>query len=250
MILLRDSGLGPEVFLVARRAELNVFAGALVFPGGKVDPQDSWQRLIACCSQRHRYDEQQLLLRVAAIREAFEESGVLFARDQASGELLSAARMADLASYRPLLDSRELAFADFLQQQSLELAVDLLTHFSNWVTPPQRKKRFDTHFFVARVAADVQLEHCGREADDSVWATAKQLLAWSEEGRWDILFPTLANLSKVGLSATVAEVIETAEAAEVDVIMPNYIKQGDKVHVSIDEKLGFPVSEQLMPVPK
>ncbi len=245
IILLRDSDLGPEVFMLARHAKMESFAGALVFPGGKVDVQDSSARLKPFCLAEGA-DDSALALKVAAIREAFEEAGVLFARGRETGDLLDAVRMAALSGYREKLDAREQSLADFLKQENLELATDLPVHFSNWITPVMlHHKRFDTHFFVAAVPPGIELLHCGRETDGSLWGRPQQLLDEAEAGRLNMVFPTLCNLSKIALGNSVAEIIAAAKSAlPVEALLPKTEKRGNQVHVSIPRNAGFPMYRQ------
>lgn len=247
VMLLRDSTRGPQVFMLARRQELERFGGALVFPGGKVEARDSAPRLRDYCAHVEKLHGNQFSLRVAAVREAFEETGLLFARDRDSAGFLDPVRMASLSAYREKLEAGTTSLADFLRSENLVLAVDLLVPFSNWVTPPVEFKRFDTYFFVAAVPAGVELLHCGRETEDSLWATPQELLDGEAAGRWEILFPTLCNLSKLATGRSVSEVITSAVSSAGKPIMPKMERHEDGLHLSIPQDAGYPKWQHVIP---
>jgi 8-oxo-dGTP pyrophosphatase MutT (NUDIX family) len=147
LLLLRDGGDGLEVLMVSRHEEAGFAAGALVFPGGKVDPVDA--ALAACCPPAPDLDETALVLRIAAIRETFEECGILLARG--NGALLTAELLAALLTRHGNADA---GFAALVAAAGLELATDHLVPYAHWITPVDRPKRFDTHFFLAPAAHD------------------------------------------------------------------------------------------------
>ena len=125
--------------------------------------------------------------RVAAIREAFEESGVLLARNEQTGSIVDAGRLKSLEHYRDPLNRGEVGIADFLTKEGLRLAGDMLTPFAHWITPERVPKRFDTHFFLAPAPHKVDALHDGTESVGSVWITPKTAIA-DAEGR-DALAP-------------------------------------------------------------
>ena len=128
--------------MTLRHEEAGFAGGALVFPGGKVDPADRPPPGIA---RTRRLDEATLVLRIAAIRETFEECGILLAR--AGGALLSAGLAAMLQRH-----AADAGFAALVAAAGLELAIDDLVPYAHWITPVDRPKRFDTHFFLAPAA--------------------------------------------------------------------------------------------------
>jgi hypothetical protein len=152
--------------------------------------------------------------KVAAIREAFEECGVLFARPEGDESLVPAARAAALDRAAP--------FAELMARQGLVPALDALVPFAHWITPDFVPKRFDTHFFLARAPADQALAHDGRETVDSVWIAPQEALA--EHGkRYKLLFPTFRNLWKLATQADVASGLAAARAAPVVTVLPEKI---------------------------
>lgn len=248
VLLVRDSDGGPEVFMLVRGDKASDrFAGALVFPGGKVDGQDSGARLSANYSDS--WDESQRALRVAALREAFEESGVLLARDGA-GALINSERMAELGNDRQAVASGELLFADLLQRENLTLAIDALVPFAHWLTPPMAVKRFDTHFFVVRLPANAALLHCGRETVDCVWRQPVQLVLEANQGKWNIVFPTLCTLSKLALFNSVDGLLSNVADVPPTTVSPQVSHSAEGMLLQIPADAGYPVYQQLLPAAK
>ena len=134
--------------MVVRHHQIDFASGALVFPGGKADPQDFDDALIPYLRGAEA-DTDMRAAQVSAIREAFEECGILLAREAGSDDIISGARLAELQSAREPMNKGDIALLDFLQNEKLELACDTLTHFAHWITPPMMPKRFDTHFYLA-----------------------------------------------------------------------------------------------------
>src|SRR5258708_18564217 len=200
LLLLRDSAAGLEVLMISRHEAAGFAAGALVFPGGKVDPVDA--ALAAHCPPAPALDADALVLRIAAIRETFEECGILLARN--AGALLSAERLAALLARHGTSDA---GFAALVAAAGLELATDDLVPYAHWITPVDRPKRFDTHFFLAPAAHDQIAVHDGREAVDAVWTTPQSVLAGADSARIKLVFATRMNLVKLARSRNVAEAI-------------------------------------------
>ena len=244
IILVRDVDDGLEVFMVARNYQVDSFSGALVFPGGKLDCKDSSAEIRLLCRDAELYGDDQLALRVASVREAFEESGILLARDSNSGEFPTTEKMLSLGRYRESLEQGGIDLVTILQQENLELAVDYLEHFSNWLTPKGwPAKRFDTHFFVAKTPKNYSLIHDGSETVASLWGTPEKLMSEADKGRWNIVFPTRANLSRLNLFASTDDLLSDCRRIEVDKIEPLYEQFSDSVKVSVPEDAGYPFRE-------
>ena len=148
ILLLRPGKENLEVFMVVRHHQIDFASGALVFPGGKADPQDFDDALIPYLRGAET-DTDMRAAQVSAIREAFEECGILLAREAGSDNIISDERLAALQSAREPMNKGDILLLDFLQNEKLELACDALTHFAHWITPPMMPKRFDTHFYLA-----------------------------------------------------------------------------------------------------
>ena len=191
---------GFEIFMVRRPAR-GVFPNLRVFPGGKVDPADD--ALAAHCHALSDAAASRALglasggLRywVAAIRECFEECGVLFAyRDDLLFRAKDAGEAARLRDHQHALATGALSLRDFIAREKLRLATDRLFYFSHWITPPTAPMRFDTRFFLAALPAGQTAHEDGAEAADGEWTTPAQALANHADGRWEMIPPTLTTL--------------------------------------------------------
>jgi 8-oxo-dGTP pyrophosphatase MutT (NUDIX family) len=221
VLLLRDGAEGLEVFMVVRHHQIDFASGALVFPGGSVDPGD---RAIAEGLPGLGGPEAGAL-RIAAIRETFEECGVLLARPRGAAALVDAARLTAIeAAHRAALCRGERPFAEILAAEDLVPATDHLVHFAHWITPASRPKRFDTHFFLADAPADQLAAHDGGESVDSVWIRPAQALAETEAGLRKLVFATRLNLMKLAGCATVAAAFVAAAAAPVVTVEPEAVE--------------------------
>lgn len=214
--------------MVVRHGE-SVFApGALVFPGGRVDADDS---VIAAREEVYPGDgfaSYERAMRVAAIRETFEECGVLLARPRGGAGLVDAARYAQIeADHRVALHSHGRAFHDILETEKLALAPDLLVHYAHWITPIHQKRRYDTQFYLAPAPADQLAVHDGGEAVDSIWISPADALAGQDDGRYKLVFPTFLNLRKLSRFGSVAEAMAATRAARVVTVQPQMLRKGE-----------------------
>ncbi|SLN14803.1 NUDIX hydrolase [Oceanibacterium hippocampi] len=221
VLLLRDGPAGLEVFMVVRHREIDFASGALVFPGGKVDPEDCDGRLTDRCPGCEGLDATARAVRVAAIREAFEECGVLLARKRGAAALVGGDMLTALeARYRAALVANTTDMATVAAAEDLELATDLLAPFAHWITPKPLPKRFDTMFFLARAPEDQLAVHDGSESVDSVWARPLDVLADWEAKRRTLVFATRMNVAKLGRAASVDAAFEQAASAPLVTVEP------------------------------
>ena len=250
VLLIRDNPQRQaiEVFMVARHQAVNSFSGALVFPGGKVDELDNVSQLRDHCTLADVTDATQLALRVAAVREAFEESGLLLARPQGSVNCIDQQRLQQLSHYRQALDKRTVSMLEFCQQEQLQLALDLLLPYAHWITPKTRPKIFDTHFFLAAAPVEqLQLaQHDGVETMDSMWITAADALQQAAQGQHIIVFPTRMNLLKLDRSKTVAVALETAGNESIVTVQPIVENTDQGSILNIPKAAGYAASRVYM----
>ncbi len=222
VLLLRDSGEGMEVFMVVRHHQIDFASGALVFPGGSVDPGD---RAIAANPMlfppQPGLNAAEAALRVGALRETFEECGILLARAREEGCLISAVRLRSIEeAWRVAMTAGEKSFADILIAEDLVLAPDALVPFAHWITPERMPKRFDTHFFLAVAPPDQVAVHDGEEAVDSIWISPRRAIAETEAGTYKLVFPTQKNLEKLGRHTTAQAAVAAARAAKIVTVLP------------------------------
>ncbi len=218
ILLLRDGDEGLEVFMVKRHHQIDFVAGALVFPGGKLEKGDSDAALEGHSDCDADWTAPMRALGAGAIREAFEESGILLARDARTGAFVTAERLLPLQPYRALLETRAVSLAGMLAKEDLRLALDQLVPFAHWITPANMPKRFDTHFFLAVSPVGQIGSHDGRESVDSIWISPGK--AVSDRRQWNVIFPTKLNLMKLDGAKTVAAAIAAARADKVLPVTP------------------------------
>jgi 8-oxo-dGTP pyrophosphatase MutT (NUDIX family) len=230
ILLLRDGAAAPddkgrgeiEVFMMVRHHEIEFSSGALVFPGGSVDASDR-----EIVERREFYtggegaDARTLSFRIAAIRETFEESGILLARPRGSTDLVDARQAASIAAeHRAELTERKTTFPKILADTGMVLALDKLVPYAHWVTPEGMSKRFDTWFFLAAAPPDQLGAHDGKESTDSLWLSPHEAVAGGENGRFKLPFPTTRNLIKLGKQPNVTAALNDARAKPVVTVMP------------------------------
>jgi 8-oxo-dGTP pyrophosphatase MutT (NUDIX family) len=246
IVLIRDGSAGIEVFMLVRHERLDFASGALVFPGGGVDPHDRAPALRERVPPALRdLEPGELALRVAAIREAYEECGVLLARPWGAGALVDGERLRRIdARYAEGRRRHELDLGQVAEEEALELACDLLVPFAHWITPATQPKRFDTHFYLTAAPLDHMAVHDGHESVESVWKEAATLCREADEGRWQVMFPTRMNLERVARSRTVAQALEAARRTPVVTVLPQLVErlEGGR-RLRIPAEAGYGVSE-------
>lgn len=229
VMLLRDNDAGMEVFMIVRHQNSDVHGGALVFPGGRVDDED--YQLAADAARfppLPGIDVNTAALRVAAVRETFEECGVLLARARGDEAMISAARLRDIeATHRAPMTRGERSFGAILAAENLVMASESMVYFANWITPERSAKRFDTHFFLAAAPSDQVALHDGHEAVDSVWIAPCTAVERAKAGTYQLRFPTHMNLQKLGRHAVSAAALDAARANRVVTVMSKQEKTAD-----------------------
>lgn len=215
VMVVRDTDHGIEVFMLRRNPGSDFVAGAMVFPGGAVDPGDSASDMERYCSGLNDAEasaalgvpEGGLAFWVAAVRETFEEAGLLLAYDS-HGHLvpLDDPRVRRrFAKYRHEVDAGHLPFFELCHRERLTVASDAIHYVSNWVTPVGPTRRYDTRFFVARAPARQNGRHDDRETVDSRWVRASEALDRADE--LAIITPTARNLEVINRFDTVDDLM-------------------------------------------
>jgi 8-oxo-dGTP pyrophosphatase MutT (NUDIX family) len=204
-ILVRARGSQPEILLLKRGERARFMPNAYVFAGGALDPQDDGAEVRDLCegldekaaSERLQLPSNGLRFYVAAVREAFEECGLLLAYDS-RGELVDLSTWDDahLRDARLQLSQGRLSLAALCEAHGWRLAVDKLAFFSHWITPPGAL-RFDTRFFLSLAPARQNASLAGNEMSELVWHTAAEALAEYTSGRLLLMFPTRAILNDI-----------------------------------------------------
>ena len=249
VLILRDGETVPEVLMVERHYQIDFAAGALVFPGGKATDEDSspgWDDYTDGDFGPIQQDA-----RIAAVREAFEESGLLLARPRSGRGTdmpLVGPDVADkLDPFRAAVDRGEQSFLELVRDNDLVLALDSLVHFGHWITPDMMPKRFDTHFYIAPAPPDQIAAHDGRETTDAVWMGAQAALDAEEAGEAVIIFPTRMNLKKLARARSVADAVARFGAEGVVTVLPRATKTEDgEPCLVIPEEAGYGQTVELL----
>ena len=248
VLLLRD-GVGPadigreeiEVFMMVRHYEIDFNSGALVFPGGSVDRGD--HEIIArpeLYAGGEGLDPGALSFRIAAIRETFEESGILLARPRGLNSLIDAKRAGEIeAINRAALCEGKTTFLKVLADNEVSLALDELVPYAHWITPEGMPKRFDTWFFLAAAPPEQVGAHDGRESTDSIWLLPREALAGGESGRFKLPFPTTRNLIKLGKQPNVQAALDDARGKPIVTVMPVMTKLNGGRQLRIPRDAGY-----------
>jgi 8-oxo-dGTP pyrophosphatase MutT (NUDIX family) len=234
VMLVRDGTEGLEVFMLRRNLKSDFVGGAYVFPGGAVDPADRHQNLEPICTGRTDADASGqlgvdgggLAFWVAAIRECFEEAGVLLAYDADEKVIrFDDPAVADrFAVHRKAVDTEQRRLVDVCLDEGLRLAVDTIYYFSHWITPEGAPRRYDTRFFVTR-APDAQVPlHDNHEVIANLWIRPSEALARHRDGEYELVFPTMRSLISLEQFGSADDLlIHAAAINDVPAILPRIV---------------------------
>jgi 8-oxo-dGTP pyrophosphatase MutT (NUDIX family) len=224
VLLLRDGRGGLEVLMQQRRDESSAFAGVLAFPGGKVHAAD------------RDSDDPAAAARMAALRETFEECGILLAA-MAAG---AAAEREALLPLRERIERDPGLWRPALAERGVALAAETLVPWAHWITPVFAPKRFDTRFFAAAAPAD-QAPLAGREAASYLWARPAEILAEAEAGQRLVVFVTRMNLLRLAQYADVPAALAAARRGPVLPIQPRKVETPEGAFMQIPDDAPYPV---------
>jgi glyoxylase-like metal-dependent hydrolase (beta-lactamase superfamily II)/8-oxo-dGTP pyrophosphatase MutT (NUDIX family) len=219
LVLLRDGAEDLEVFMLQRTAQAVFLGGAYVFPGGALDPADADPALLPHvtgldpdgANARLQLPGNALAYWIAALRETFEEAGILVALDEA-GAPLDEARVAALARHREALNAQRVSFADVLRGERLTLPLAGLAYYQHWITPPRRSRRFDTRFFMALAPHGQAGAHDNAETVQSLWIRPSDALARAKRGEIELAFATRFVLRDLARFDTAQSALDYAHA--------------------------------------
>jgi 8-oxo-dGTP pyrophosphatase MutT (NUDIX family) len=233
ILLLRDGTNGLEVLVLEKAAGEHFAGGALVFPGGKVETEDeSYDGALG--EPRHSLST----LKIAAVREMFEECGIMLARHPGAERLMDAAEVAQCLAADP-----KAKFLDLAKAIPFDLAADQMARFAHWITPPSRSTRFDTHFFVAAAPEGQMTARVdGHEIIDANWRRPAEILEDAAAGSVKLVLPTMMNLDKLSKRGSVAEALALARTDKVVCVMPRRVDTPDGPQVYIPAEAGYGVT--------
>ena len=234
VLLLRDGVPGLEVYLLRRTRGMPFAGGMTAYPGGGVDPRDGdvetawagpspaeWAHAFGCDERIARE------LVCAAVRETFEEAGVLLAGAPDGGDVVPDVSGEEWEAQRQALLARELSLAELLAARGLALRSDLLRPFAHWITPPAEPRRYDTKFFAAALPVGQEARHVTGEADEVSWLTPSAALAEMTAGIRPMLPPTIHTLGQLEPFADVAAALAGSPPEPLHPICPQFADEPD-----------------------
>ncbi len=240
VLLLRDGLDGVEVYLLRRVRGMPFAGGMTAYPGGGVDVRDAdadlswtgpgpaqWAASFHCDEPLARE------LVCAAVRETFEESGVLLASATDGSALDPAA--ADWEADRLALMARQRSLSEVFQAHGVTLRADLLRPWAHWITPETEPRRYDTKFFTAAVPAGQHPRDVSGEADEAAWVRVVDALAENENGTRMMLPPTLVTLTDLVGYDTVADVLEAAPKQPLIPVVPRLVERDSAEYVEMPD---------------
>jgi 8-oxo-dGTP pyrophosphatase MutT (NUDIX family) len=250
VVLLREGQAGPEVYLLRRQTSMAFAGGMCVFPGGGVDPRDhdasvswagpspaEWARRLGCGESLAR------ALVCAAVRETFEESGVLLA-GPSDDSVVSDTTGEDWEADRVALETRELSMTDFLVRRGLVLRTDLLGAWSGWLTPVFEPRRYETWFFVAVLPEGQVTRDVSTESSSVHWTSAIAAVESVEAQEILMLPPTYLTCLDVAQHASPADVLAEAAGRSVEMFTPRVVSSGEDFVLSMPERYRPLVAER------
>ena len=248
VVLLRDGADGVEAYLLRRQKTMAFAAGMYVFPGGSVDPRDEslpddawvgprpadWAPILTAD------DALAKALVCAAVRETFEESGVVLAGSDVDN-VVADTTADDWETDRLALLDRSLSLAAMLARRGLVLRADLLRPWAHWITPEVEPRRYDTRFFVAALPTGQRTRDVGGEADQVTWARPADALSAFERGELGMLPPTAFTLGELAAYDSVADVLAAGDARDVKPVLPKIlVTDDDEAHLLLPHDEGYP----------
>lgn len=224
--------------MMERHAAMGFAGGAMVFPGGKIDASDAAPALSAR-ARLAAADSALQDFQLGALRELFEEAGILLAVN-GDGELVDPGRAAELAArHREDVLRDPASFAAMLQAEGLYLAAAGLVHYAHWITPEPVPRRFDTHFFAVAAPPGQEAVSDGREAVQMAWLRPQAALEMGASGETLLMFPTKLNLQRLAHSRTVQEALAAARQSSVVTVMPKPLVEDGVVYLTIPAAAGY-----------
>ncbi|WP_222192653.1 NUDIX hydrolase [Modestobacter italicus] len=234
VLLLRDAAAGLEVYLLRRTRGMPFAGGMSAYPGGGVDERDGdtdlawigpppadWAAAFGCDERLARE------LVCAAVRETFEEAGVLLAGPDDGAGVVPDVSGDDWEAQRQALLAHELSLAELLAGRGLALRADLLRPFAHWITPPEERRRYDTKFFAALLPAGQEARDVSGEADEAVWTTPAAALDEHAGGTRPMLPPTIHTLGQLAPFPDAAAALLGSPPAPLEPIMPTFAEGPD-----------------------
>lgn len=246
VLLLRDSGAGLQVYLLRRRTSMAFAGGMHAFPGGAVDPRDGDDEGLGWLGRPPSWWADRLATSeaaargfvCAAVRETFEESGVLLVTGDDGVPAPPAG--SDWEADRRALVERRLALSDLLDRRGLAVRSDVLAPWAHWVTPRFEPRRYDTWFFLAALPLGQRARDLSGEADQVTWMRPVDAVSAAERGEVVMLPPTWSVLEDLVAYGTVAEALDAAEARSLATVTPGWVDDRAGIRLLLPGDPGYP----------
>jgi 8-oxo-dGTP pyrophosphatase MutT (NUDIX family) len=260
IVVREEPGRPFEVLLMRRNRRQNFMGGAFVFPGGRLDEDDMADDLLPCLDApppgvNVLLQEPSLPvakargLFVAAVRETFEESGILLAnaRDGLPLDSANPAALVRRSACRGGLRSRSLSLADIARYEKLHYALDRLLPYSRWITPAVEPRRFDTRFFLARLPAGQTALQDHAEMTECQWLTPAEALSLHGEGMIVLMPPTLRTAEELSAFGTADALFSAASHRRIEPILPEGFVEGEIYGVLLPNDPKYSLSGRQSP---
>jgi 8-oxo-dGTP pyrophosphatase MutT (NUDIX family) len=230
--------------MVRRHIKSDFAADVFVFPGGKVDPADRDPGMAQYCIEHpgpEAADDSSLwrALRLAAVRELFEEAGVLLAAAADGGLVDMTADRERFEVYRREVHAGRMPLRDMAEREDLRYALDRLHPISHWITPPVLTRRFDTYFFLAHMPAGQEPVHDAAETVDSIWIAPEEALRRYRSGDFPLVFATERNLERMAAHASIEALVSSVTPADLQPITPRPVSDGNEMRFLIPGDEGY-----------
>ena len=230
VILLRDGEKGLEVFMLERHLRSDFAGGAFVFPGGTIDDRDTDAAAAAALDERGDADVTPPFY-LCAIRETFEEAGVLLARRAGETVRFAGDDEERFAEYRREFNARGGSLATLAEHEGIRYAGDLLHYYQRRITPEFSPKRYDTRFFVAGMPEGQEPLHDDVETTASTWIRPIDALTQAADGLFSIIFPTRKCLESLTRYDTTEDVIASTKGKQIDAVLPKVVLSDGQARV-------------------
>ncbi len=245
VMLLRDttSGQGIEVFMVRRVIQSDFMPDVYVFPGGSVSKDDRAAELVDGLCKPVAVSpgdpEGRTALgsgaRAAAIRELFEEAGILLAHHAKKLLAITEQEVERFDTYRKAFNERKGSLVEMAHTEHLTLATDLLDYFAHWITPEGMPKRFDTHFFLTTAPDEQRAAHDRLETSEGIWITPAEALARFGRKEFPLVFATIYQLRELAAFGSVQGALKSTAKQHVSTHIPVLVQEGGKTRVFLQE---------------
>lgn len=247
VVLIRPSRSGPEVLLLRRNRTVGFVPGAYVFPGGRVEADDAAPEIVdrldglsadEAATRLRLYDEvpSAVAYYVAALREAFEETGILVASDASGAPAASAASSPEVRAAQAQLQRGERTFGDLLSSLDLTLNGGAVEYIAHWITPRVEPRRYDTRFFAAVVSGLLDARPDGSEITEAVWLQPEVALERNVAGDLPMVFPTIKTLETLSGFRAVDTLMASFAGRQIPAILPRLVRTPTGVGIQIPEQ--------------